>query len=176
MLQAEKNEFVSSMQRDLKNAQGVIFLDYTGLTVAEVEQLRRKLRAAKVGYKVVKNTLMARALKGTPAESLTKVLKGTPTGVVLGVEDPVSTAKLTFEFLKECEHLKVKGGILDEKPLSAKETESLSKMPSKAEILGQILGMIMGPSRRVIAQIKNPAGKVVAQIDKLAEGKDEAAK
>src|SRR4051812_47228877 len=110
MLRQAKEQFVQSMRQDMERAAGVVFVDYNGLTVDEVEQLRRKLRAAMVDYRVVKNTLMQRVLEGTSYEGARAYLKGTPTGMVLGYNDAVTAAKLTCEFLSECEHLKIKGG------------------------------------------------------------------
>ena len=173
MIQHElKENFVKGMQDDLQKASGVIFLDYTGLTVAEVEQLRRKTRASEIKYRVVKNTLMARALKGTSAEGAAKFLKGTPTGVMFGYSDPVSTAKIAVEFLKQSQHLKFKGGILENKPISAQETEALSKMASKREMLAMVVGMALGTGRRLVAQIKSPAGRIVGVLDKIADKKE----
>ena len=83
MSRESKQQFVDQMRSDLARAQGVLFLDYTGLTVAEADGLRRKLSAAQVTYRVVKNTLMARALEGAAFADVAKCLKGTPTGVVL---------------------------------------------------------------------------------------------
>ena len=166
----QKEAFVREMQDDLAKAAGVVFLDYTGLTVAEVESFRRKSREANLKYRVVKNTLMGRALAGTPAESAKKMLKGTPTGVLFGFQDPVVTAKVATEFAKTTQHLKVKGGILENKAISRTETETLAQMPSRVEILGQVMGMTMGTGQRLLAQIKSPAGRLVGVLDKIAEG------
>lgn len=165
----DKDSVINSLKDDVAKAAGVLFLDYTGLTVTEAEGLRKKMRAAKVNYRVVKNTLLTRALAGTGAEGASKYLKGTPTGVIIGYDDPVSTARITAEFLKECEHLKFKGGILDNKPLGPKEAEALSKMASKKDILGGILGMILGAHRKVASQIAAPAGKLAGQVKKFSE-------
>src|SRR6185437_8678556 len=100
MARDQKEEFVKKMKSDVERAAGVLFLDYTGLTVMQADGFRRKCREAQVSYIVVKNTLMSRALAGTQYEDAAKCLKGTPTGVVLGFEDPVSSAKLTFEYMK----------------------------------------------------------------------------
>jgi large subunit ribosomal protein L10 len=165
----QKETFVRGMKDELAKASGVIFLDYTGLTVAEVEAMRKKVRATDVKYWVVKNTLMARALSGTSAEGAAKFLKGTPTGVMLGYSDPVSTAKLAMEFTKANNHVKIKGGILESKPITSAETEALSKMASRRELLAQVIGMALGTGRRIAAQIKSPAGRIVGAIEKLAK-------
>ncbi|MBI5511699.1 MAG: 50S ribosomal protein L10 [Deltaproteobacteria bacterium] len=174
MLRQQKADFVTKMKADLTKAQTVLFLDYTGLTVAEADRLRVKMRASKVSYVVVKNALMRKAVAGTSYEGANKYLKGTPTGVILGFDDPVAAARTTYEFLKTCEHVKVKGGILESKAISPSETEALSKMPSLREIQAGIVGMCLGPAGRLLSQIKSPAGKLVGAIEK--KGKEEGAK
>jgi len=169
MSRESKEQFVQQMRQDVERAAGVLFLDYTGLTVLQADVLRKKLRDAEVVYKVVKNTLMTRALEGTAFESAAKCLKGTPTGVVLGFEDPVSAAKLTFEYLKECEQLKVKGGVVDKKAISPKEAEALSKMPSKTEMQAMIVSQALSPGRNLAGQLKNPAGRIVGAVEALVK-------
>ena len=169
MSRETKEQFVQQMRQDVERAAGVLFLDYTGLTVAQVDGFRRKMRDAQITYIVVKNTLMSRALSGTAFEGASKCLKGTPTGVVLGFEDPVTPAKLTFEFLKDCENLKVKGGVVDKKAISAQEVETLSKMPSKAELQGQVVALAMSPGRKLAGQLKNPSGRIVGAIEALVK-------
>ena len=164
-----KEKFVAEMKSDLARAAGVVFLDYTGLTVAEVEAIRRRVRASDVKYRVVKNTLMVRALQGTGAEGASKFLKGSPTGVIVGFADPVTTAKMALDFTKDSKHIRIKGGILDNKAIGPAETEALSKMPSKREILAQVVGMALGPARRLLAQVKSPAGRIVGAVEKLAK-------
>ena len=175
MLRAQKEQSVETLTKEVASAAAVLFVDYTGLTVEEVTNLRKKFRAQEIGFRVVKNTLMKRAIAGTSYEGAAKSLKGTPTGVVLGFKDPIAAAKSLFEALKEMpEHLKVKGGIFDNKAITAKEAEALSKMPSREEMIGQILGMIMGPGRKVAGQIKNPAGRIVGAIETKAKEAEEA--
>jgi len=172
MMREQKEAFIDDMRRDMERAAGVLFVDYTGLKVQDVDTLRRKYRAAGVRYKVVKNTLMARVLKGLPAESAISMLKGTPTGVVIGFDDPVTVAKLTFDFMKDNDRVKVKGAIVDQQAINAKQAEALSKMPSKAEIQASVIGQVMSPGRMLLAQVKSPAGRVVGAIEKLIENKE----
>ncbi len=169
MIQQEKEAFVQEMKGNLAKSAGVLFVDYTGLTVAEADALRKKMRDGNVGYYVVKNTLMARALAESGMEEAKAYLKGTPTGVVIGYDDPVAAAKLTFEFKKECQHVQVKGGILEKKALAPAEAEALSKMPSRLEMLGQIVGTVMNVAGQLIGQIKSPAGRVVGALEQYAE-------
>ncbi len=174
MLRENKEKFIEEMKASLDKAESVLFVDFTGLTVEEANGLRGKLRAAEVQYIVVKNTLMKRAIAGTPFEGAGQWLKGTPTGVMLGFEDPTAAAKVAYDFIKECDHLKVKGGVLDNKAISESEAEALSKMPSRAEMQGQIVSLILGVAGNLINQIKSPAGNIVGALETKAK-EDEAA-
>ena len=164
-----KQAVVDALKQDVERAAGVLFVDFTGLTVAEANAFRGKLRASDVGYQVVKNTLMARVVAGTAYEDAVGFLKGTPTGVVMGFSDPVTAAKLTYEFAKDCEHIKVKGGIVEQKVVGREETENLAKMPSRRELQATVVSLALGPAGRLIGQIKGPAGRVVGAIDAKAE-------
>jgi large subunit ribosomal protein L10 len=164
-----KTQLIAEMREEVQKASVVLFLDYTGLTVAEADGLRRKLRDSRVGYRVMKNTLMARVLEGTPYESAKNCLSGTPTGVVIGNDDPVASAKAAYDYLKECEHLKVKGGVLDNQAIAPAQAEALSKMPGRLEMLAMVVGQAMSPGRNLVAQIKSPAGRIVGVLDTLAK-------
>jgi len=172
MLRTEKDKFISEMQADLERSAGVLFLDFTGLTVEEADEVRGKYREINAGYRVVKNTLMGRAIADTSYADAIDFLKGSPTGVVLGFDDPVTPAKATFELLEKIEHLRVKGGILDNKAIDSAQAEALSKMPSKEELQVEVITLAMSPGRRLLAQVKNPAGLIVGAIDKLIENLD----
>ena len=169
MLRENKQAFVEQMGQDLDAAQGVLFLDYTKLTVEEADRFRRKLDTANLAYRVVKNTLMARVLEGRPYQDAAECLKGSPTGVLIGREDPVEPAKILFEFIKECSHLRVKGGVVDNKAIVPEQAEALSKMPSRPEMQAQVVALALSPGSKLISQIKNPAGRIVGAVEKLAE-------
>ncbi len=173
MNRQEKDQFVSTMTGEITSAAAAMFVDFTGLNVETVENFRRKVRAADLKYTVVKNTLMKRVLNDCSIKDSFGVLHGTPTGVVLGFDDPVRVAKITCDFAAECEHLKIKGGILEGNSLNAKEALALSKMPGKSELQASILLLALSPGRNVLGQIKTPAGKIVGAIDKLVEMKEQ---
>jgi large subunit ribosomal protein L10 len=96
-------------------------------------------------------------------------MKGTPTGVVFGYDDPVSSAKVVFEYMQECKHLRVKGGVLDGKAISPVEAESLSKMPSRSELQAQIVQLALSPGRKIAGQLAAPASRIVGAIDALVK-------
>ena len=174
MNRVQKEQFVEEMKSSLSEADAALFLDYTGLTVNDTNLVRKKFREAGVTYVVVKNTLMARAMEGSTYEDAANCLKGTPTGLVIGGEDPVSAAKTTFDIVEEFENMKVKGGILDKKAIDAAQAEAFSKMPSKTEIQAGIVGLAMSPASNLIGQFKGPAGKILSQIEKMIEGQEAA--
>ena len=169
MDRSQKEQFVENMRGSLTEATGALFLDYTGLTVNDANKVRAKFREAGINYLVVKNTLMARAMEGSTYADAANCLKGSPTGVVIGGEDPVAVARTTFDLVEEFSNIKVKGGILDNKAIDAAQAEALSKMPSKTEIQAGIVGLAMSPASNLIGLVKGPAGKILSQIEKMIE-------
>lgn len=169
MSRAEKEAFVSEMSASVADAAGVLFLDFTGLTVADVNKFRRALDKADVSYRVVKNSLMKRVLAGGNYDSASAFLKGSPTGVVSGNDDPVAAAKIAVEFAEDCENLKIKGGLLDQKVLNAAEVEALSKLPGRRELQAAVVSTALGAGRRVIGQMMSPGSRIAGAIEALVE-------
>ncbi len=174
MQRQEKEQFVKDVAAELEKSAGVLFVDFTGLNVEQQTSFRVKMREANVKYQVVKNTLMLRALEAAGVtEDASPILKGAPTGVVFGYDDPVGAAKATVDFQKDVDKLKIKGGVLENKVLDAKGAEAVSKMPGRQELLSEIVGLIMGPGRNLQALFKGPAGKLVGAIEAKADGGEE---
>lgn len=169
MLREQKHKFVEEMRGEMERSQGCLFLDFTGLTVNEANVLRTKFREADVGFRVVKNTLMGRALRDTPAEDAIEFLKGSPTGVAICYTDPVTPAKVVFEFKKTCKHIRIKGAVVDQKGVGPEGAEALSKMASREETLGLVVAQFMSPAGNLIAQLKSPAGRIVGALDAKAD-------
>ena len=138
--QAAVADVVDKMQR----AQSVVVLDYRGLTVAEVSDLRSKFREAGVEYKVIKNNMLKRAAEDLKIEGVEDYFKG-PTAVAFGFEDPVAPAKILCKFVKDAGKTEIKGGILDGQAMDAKKVESLSKLPSKEELIAKMMGSLNAP-------------------------------
>ena len=113
-------------------------VDYKGLTVSQVTELRAKLREVGAQMAVVKNTLMRLAAKGTGSEVLIDLFKG-PNAIILSKDDPVAPAKVISEFLKTNEKVQLKGGALGGKFLSPEDVTQLAKMPSKEELLAKLV-------------------------------------
>lgn len=175
MLRPQKEALITSVSQSLDAAAGILFIDYTGMTVDEANAFRRKLQADGLQLRVIKNSLMSRALADKPYADISSVLKGSPTGVIFGFEDPVSTAKAAFDFAKDCPHLKVKGGVVDGQSVDAQGAEELSKMPSKVEVQGSIAMLAMSPGRNLAGQLKGPSGRVLGAIEALVKKLEEGA-
>ena len=141
---AQKQETVTTLAGRLQRSPTVYVTDFTGLNVAKVTELRRRLRAAGVEYVVVKNTLARRALAAAAVTVLSEHLAG-PTALVLAGRDPVSAAKVLADFAKENEKPKVRVGLVEGKALSADQVKRLATLPSKPELLAQLGGAMQAP-------------------------------
>jgi large subunit ribosomal protein L10 len=135
---ADKKQVVEDLKEKFATTKVIIVTDYKGLNVAQMTELRRKLSEASVEYKVVKNTLLKRASEGTDALLLADVFKG-PSGIALSYDDPVAPAKVLTQFAKENDKLEIKAGVMDGKVMDLNAITALSKLPSREELLAQVL-------------------------------------
>lgn len=158
MDRSEKEQLVSSLRQDLAESNLVIVAQQTGLTVAQVSDLRRQMREAGAQYKVAKNTLARLAIAGTENEPMTSFLSG-PTALAYS-KDPVAAAKVTIKFANTNDKFKVVGGLLNGRLLNAKEIESLSKLPSLDQLRAKIIGVISTPATRMAGILQAPAGQL----------------
>lgn len=139
-----KKQIVAEMIEKLKTAQAGVLVDYCGLTVEEDTELRNKLRAAGVEYKVIKNTLTRFAAKEVGFDELDAVLNG-PTSLAVSYDDPVAPAKVIADFAKQNEKLEIKSGFLDGKVISLDEIKQLASTPSKDVLIAKIMGSLNSP-------------------------------
>ncbi|NCC21971.1 MAG: 50S ribosomal protein L10 [Alphaproteobacteria bacterium] len=159
MSRAQKESEVTELQQRFEQGEAVIVTHNLGLTVAEVTELRSKLRAGGASFKTTKNTLARRALKGTRYEQIAKMFTG-PTGVATST-DPVAAAKVTQEFAKDHAKLVILGGAMGDKVLSAAEVEQLSKLPSLDELRGRLVGLLVAPATKIARVLQTPAQLMV---------------
>lgn len=139
-----KETVVSEIVEKFSKAQSAVFYDYRGLTVAEVTDLRNKMREANVEYRVIKNTMVKRALDQLGIEGADEYLNG-PTAVAFGYEDAVAPAKIIAGFIKAAKKTEFKGGILDGKVITPDVVKNLSEIPSRNELLAKMLGSLNAP-------------------------------
>jgi len=139
----KKEEEVDILAEKIKNAKVVLLTDYRGITVSDVTNLRAEVRKVNAEYKVIKNNITRRALEKCNVEGLNDVLTG-PTAVVIGEEDYLGAAKAIYNFAKDNEFYKIKGGIIEGKVMTADEIITLAKLPSKEALLGMLAGALLG--------------------------------
>ena len=139
-----KAAMVEEIKEKITKAQTMVFLDYRGLTVDEVTNLRSQLRAAGVDYKVLKNTLIQRAANEVEMKGLEPFLSG-PTAVAFGYTDPVAPAKILTDYIKKAKKTTVKGGMVQGRVIDAAGVAALAEIPSREVLLAKMLGSMMSP-------------------------------
>jgi large subunit ribosomal protein L10 len=157
-----KQPIVDEIAEQLNGAQGVVLVDYRGLTVEQDTQLRKQLREAGVVYKVYKNTLVKRAVAGTEFEPLTAELEG-PTAVAISKTDATAPARILANFAKKADKLELKSGVVEGVYYDQKGIAAIAEIPSREELLSKFLGSIQSPITnfaRVIKQIAEKNGEV----------------
>ncbi len=137
-----KKGVVAEIKERFEKAQSVVLVDYRGMTVAEVTELRRQFRAAGVDYVVLKNTLVKIAAEEMGIKGLDDVLSG-PTALAFGMTDAVAPAKIINEFIKKSNKATVKAGLLDGEVLDAAGVEKLASIPSREVLIAKVMGSMM---------------------------------
>lgn len=153
-----------AIKSDLENAGAVWVVDYCGLTVKEIQQLRRDIRESGASMKVYKNTLVRRALSEAELPTLDDMLSG-PSAFVFAGKDVAAAAKAVKEFAKGNEKLEIKGGLMEGAAVTAAEVEAIASLPSREELLAKIAGAISGVARGLATTI-NGVPRGLAQATK----------
>lgn len=156
---SQKQQFVSDLAEKLKVAKAGVIVDYKGISVADDTVLRKELREANVEYFVVKNTLLKLAAKEAGIEGLDSYLEGT-TALALSVEDQIAPAKVIGKYDEKMKKkFNVKAGFMDGKILDATEVIALGKLPSKEQLVGQLLSVMVAPIRGLAVALNAIAEK-----------------
>jgi large subunit ribosomal protein L10 len=159
----EKEQVIGELHAKMAKAKTAIVAEPRGLTVAVVTELRRKLREAKVDYRIVKNTLAARAAQGTPVEPLAEKFVG-PTALVMSYDDVIAPAKLLVDFMKDRENFGIRSAIVEGRVIDLKGVQALAKMPGLNELRSQILGMLMQPATKLARVLATPGQQLARAI------------
>ncbi len=173
MPNAENIQMLEAAAADIEAAGAVWVVDYRGLTVKELQVLRRSVREAGATMKVYKNTIVRLALANAELPTLDGMLEG-PSAFVFAGEDVAAAAKAVKEFAKENENLEIKGGLMEGAALSAAEVEAIASLPSRDQLMGQIAGAIAGVARGLAVAL-NGVPRGLAQATKAVADQKEAA-
>ena len=155
---AKKETLVQAAAEKFESAASVVIVDYRGLTVEEVTNLRKQLRDAGVEMKVIKNSILSRAAKKVGLDGLDEVFTG-PTAVAFRNDDVVAPAKIIDEFAKDAKALEIKGGVIEGKVSSVEQITALAKLPNREGLLSMLLSVLQAPVRNVAYAVKAVAEK-----------------
>ena len=172
MERSEKEQLVTSLHETLKKAELVVITQQSGLTVAEVTNLRRQMRQAGAGFKVTKNRLARLALEGTKFEGLKEMFNG-PTAIAYSA-DPIAAAKVAVTYANSNEKLKIVGGSMAGQVLDPNGIKALATLPSLDQLRAKIIGILVTPATRVATVLQAPAAQL-ARVLKAYASKGDAA-
>ncbi|MDR7871666.1 MAG: 50S ribosomal protein L10 [Tissierellaceae bacterium] len=165
-----KTQNIEEIKEKIKNAESVVLVDYRGLNVEQLTELRSQYRSAGIEYKVYKNTMMRFAFKDSGLEEFNEFLKG-PSAIAFGYEDPVSAAKITAEFAKKHDKLEIKAGIVDGKVIDVKGVNDLAELPPREVLIAQALGGLNAPIQGFANVLQGTIRSLAIVLNAIAEEK-----
>jgi large subunit ribosomal protein L10 len=169
MARPEKIAQVEAVEASINSARSIVLSDITGLNVAKVTELRRRCREQGVDLKVVKNTLAKRGLQSTVAVGLEKYFEG-PTAIAISRESENGAAKVLAKFAEEHENLpRLKAGFVDGNVIDATGVLALSKIPTRDELISQLMGGLQGPARNLLSVIQGPGRNLASVLKQVSE-------
>jgi large subunit ribosomal protein L10 len=174
MRKEEKTALVAEITEGLGRASIAMVSEYRGMTAGEATEVRRKLRAVRGELRVAKNTLIRRAIKDSAFSQLDSQLGG-PVALILSFADPVELAKTVTGMRELGEKFKVRGGVLDGKPLSSEEIQALAALPPREVILAQLLGLLMAPATQLVRLLNEPGSALARVVDAIGKKNGDAA-
>jgi len=158
-------------RRRLQGVDSAVLVNVIGLDANRTRRLRKELADKNIHLMVVKNTLAARAFRGTPLEKAFENISG-PTAICWGGDDIVTLAKEVVKFAKDEDFapFTTKGGVLEGEPLTPQQVEEISKWPSRQELLAQLVARLLGPASTLMSALAGPGSTLAGQLKQLAEG------
>ena len=162
-----KEQVVGELKEVFENSGIIVAARYSGITVAEMSVLRGEMREQNASVRVAKNSLARIAIEGSPAEGMKNLL--VEQIVLLYSEDPVTAAKVSVDFAKRNENLKIVGGAMGNKALDSEGIIEVSKMPSREEILSTISSILTSPASSLSSQISGPASNISSVLAGIGE-------
>jgi large subunit ribosomal protein L10 len=174
MRKEEKTALVAEIADGLGRASIAVVSEYRGMTAGESTEMRRRLRAVSGELRVAKNTLIRRAIKDTAFSALDGQLGG-PVGLILSFADPVELAKTVTGMRELGEKFKIRGGVLDGKPLTAEEVQALASLPPREVVLAQLLGLINAPATHLVRLLNEPGSALARVTDAIGRKNGDSA-
>ena len=162
MEKAKKAEVVEDLNGIFSKAGSVVVAHYSGMTVAQMSDLRARMGAAGASFRVSKNRLAVRALKGTPIEGIAHLFKG-PTGIAVS-DDPIAASKVAVAYAKDNDKLVILGGSVGTTNLDVNGVKALASLPSLNELRGKIVGLLVAPATKIAGIVQAPAGQLARVI------------
>ena len=166
MDRTQKAAAIEGLQASFAGMSLMVVAHYTGLTVAEITDLRVRMRKAEASFQVTKNRLARIAIRGTSYENLDELFRG-PTAIALS-RDPVAAAKVASAYAKENEKFVILGGALGNQRLDAAGIQALATLPSLDQLRGKILGLILAPATQIASVVQAPGGQLARVIQAYA--------
>jgi len=164
----QKQQQIDALKDAFGPAAGVFVMDFTGLSVGEVTELRRKVKEADGTYVVVKNTLARIAVAGSANEGIKGLLEG-PSAVAYTTGDAVTLAKALAEFAKSHEKLRFRGGLVSGQVLDSAQAQRVATLPSKQELVARLLFMLQSPMRRLVVALNWPTRSLAVTVKQIAD-------
>ena len=166
----QKQGIVEDIKTKFETCKSAVLIDSRGLTVEEVTNLRNKFREAGVEYRVLKNTMIRRAVDALGMEGLEPVLEG-PTAVAFGMEDAVAPAKIISDFIKETEKTEIKAGVLEGKVVDVAAVKALASLPSREVLLAKVLGSMNAPITGFVTALSGNIRNLLYVLNAIGEKK-----
>jgi large subunit ribosomal protein L10 len=165
-----KKTVVAEIKEKLERAQSIVLIDYRGLTVAEVTDLRNQFRGAGVEYAVLKNTMITLAAQDLQITGLEEHLKG-PTAVAFGYNDPVAPAKIITEYVKKNKKISVKCGMIDKKVVDVAGVTALAELPPREVLIAKMMGSMNAPITGFVGVLSGVMRKFVYAVEAVRKQK-----
>ncbi len=158
MNKEQKKQYIDEMSKHFDKSEAVIVTHYQGLTVSQLDDLRKKMRERGIKFKITKNRITKLALEKTKCKDISNLFSG-PTAVTLS-EDAITSAKILSKFSKENENLKILGGIMGNDILDVDAVQNVATLPTLDEARGKIVGILRSPAEKIVSILLAPASKI----------------